>query len=308
MDMKGSVETKHFRLAHISDLHFSQLSWNPTQFLSKRWIGNANLLLRRMREIQHDKVYRLLDHFKKEEVNYVLISGDLSTTSLPCEFAKASEFLTKLKSMGVEVITLPGNHDHYTKKDYVNKTFYQYFDASFGREGCSFAHYNLKDHKLAVKKLDLDWWMIALDTAIATPLLSCHGNFTSEIASNLRKVLNELPEDSKVLLANHFPLFTSDHLHKHLIGDAALRDLLHEFPKVKFYLHGHTHRHCIADLRNAGLPILLDSGCTAHEEKGTWNLLDFSENTCSVKPYRWSSIDKGAWDWNEKNPTSFEFS
>lgn len=305
--MQRSVETKHFRLAHISDLHFSQLSWNPAQFLSKRWIGNANLLLRRIREFQHDKVYKLLDHFKKESVDYVLISGDLSTTSLNSEFAKASEFLSQLKNLGIEVITLPGNHDHYTKKDYKNKTFYQFFDSYFCKEDSPLAEYNLKDHKVTVKKLQLAWWLVALDTAIATPLLACHGNFTAEIEATLRKVLSEIPEGGSVILANHFPLFTSDHVHKHLLRDAALRDLLHQFPKVKFYLHGHTHRHCIADLRNAGLPILLDSGCTAHEEKGTWNLLDFSNDGCTVKAFRWSTSDKEQWDWNEKTQASFEW-
>lgn len=305
--MQKSVETKNFRLAHISDLHFSQLSWNPAQFLSKRWIGNANLLLRRLREFQHDKVFKLIDHFQKESVDYVLISGDLSTTSLSSEFAKASEFLSQLKALGIEVVTLPGNHDHYTKKDYKNKTFYQFFDSYFCKEDSPLAGYNLKDHKVTVKKLKQDWWLVALDTAIATPLLACHGNFTTEIEATLRKVLSEIPEGGSVILANHFPLFTSDHVHKHLIRDGALRDLLHQFPKVRFYLHGHTHRHCIADLRNAGLPILLDSGCTAHEEKGTWNLLDFSEQTCTVKAFRWSPSDKAEWDWNEKTQASFEW-
>lgn len=306
--MMGSQATKTFRLAHISDLHFSQLSWNPAQFFSKRWIGNANLLLRRMREFQHDKVYKLLDHFKEEGVDYVLISGDLSTTSLPSEFSKASQFLAKLKELGIEAITLPGNHDHYTKKDYQNKTFYQYFDTHFCSNDSPFAEYNLKDHKVTVKKLDLDWWLVALDTAIATPLLACHGHFTEEIEKTLRKVLTSLPEGGKVILANHFPIFTSDHVHKHLIRDVALRDVLHDFINVKFYLHGHTHRHCIADLRNAGLPILLDSGCTAHEEKGTWNLLDFSEEGCKVKAFRWNLNEESEWDWNEKTSTSFEWS
>lgn len=307
--MNSSTATKHFRLAHISDLHFSELSWSPSQFFSKRWIGNANLLLRRIREFQHDKVFKLIEHFKAQDVNYVLISGDLSTTSLSKEFTKASLFLSKIKEMGIEVITLPGNHDHYTKKDYENKTFYQYFASSFSKEGDPLSEYNLKDHKVAVKKLSSDWWLIALDTALATPLLACHGNFSEQIEATLRKVLSLIPEDGKVIVSNHFPIFTSDHLHKHLVRDGALRNVLQDFPKVKFYLHGHTHRHCIADLRNAGLPIILDSGCTAHEEKGAWNLLDFNDDSCTVKAFRWSKpANQSCWDWNEKTQNNFDLS
>jgi 3',5'-cyclic AMP phosphodiesterase CpdA len=90
------------------------------------------------------------------------------------------------------------------------------------------------------------------------------------------------------------------------VRDGALRDLLSEHPKVKFYLHGHTHRHCIADLRNANLPIVVDSGCTAHEEKGTWNLFTVSENTCSVRAFRWCKDSHGAWDWKGKNESQFD--
>lgn len=304
--MESTTATKHFRLAHISDLHFSQLTWSPAQFFSKRWIGNANLLLRRIREFGHDKVFKLVEHFKEEGVDYVLISGDLSTTSLPCEFSKAKLFLEKIKELGIEVITLPGNHDHYTKKDYQNKTFYEYFDASFGAEEGPLSAFNLKDHKVAAKRLQEGWWLVALDTALATPLLACHGNFSEEIEATLCKVLDLIPEDGKVILANHFPLFTSDHLHKHLVRDGALRDMLSRYPKVKFYLHGHTHRHCIADLRNANLPIVVDSGCTAHEEKGTWNLFTVTDHTCLVKAFRWGKDKDASWDWNEKTESSFE--
>ncbi len=306
--MTCSLQTKHFKLAHISDLHFSQLSWNPKQFLSKRWIGNANLLLRRMREFQHDKVFKLVEHFQKEGVDFVLISGDLSTTSLSSEFSKASLFIKQIKDLGMQVITLPGNHDHYTKKDYENKTFYQFFDSHFQVNEGPLSTFNLKDHKLAVKNLGLNWYVVALDTALATPLLACHGDFSEKIESTLRHVLNLIPEDGKVILANHFPLFTSDHLHKHLVRDKALRDMLQDYPKVKFYLHGHTHRHSIADLRNAGLPIIVDSGCTAHEEKGAWNLLEFSQDHCNVTAFRWGQTEDLHWDWVTKTAAAFDLS
>ena len=239
--MSDLVQAPSFRLAHLSDLHFSNLCWNPMQFTSKRWIGNANLLLRRMHEFRHDKVYQLAEYFKEIQVKYLVVSGDLSTTSQNCEFEQAVAFVKAVQAMDIEVITLPGNHDHYTKKDYKKHTFYNYFSSYFCQPDSSFAKYNLRDHKVSVKHLRLGYWLVTLDTALATPLLACHGHFSTLIESTLQEVLSLIPADDKVIMANHFPLFTCDSKNKHLQGDDRLRNLLHQFPSVKLYLHGHTH-------------------------------------------------------------------
>ncbi|MCX6989082.1 MAG: metallophosphoesterase [Chlamydiae bacterium] len=303
--MSDLVQTPSFRLAHLSDLHFSNLCWNPMQFTSKRWIGNANLLLRRMHEFRHDKVYQLAEYFKEIQVKYLLVSGDLSTTSQNCEFEQAVAFVKSMQAVDIEVITLPGNHDHYTKKDYKKHTFYNFFSSYFCQPDSPFAKYNLRDHKVAVKNLGLGYWLVTLDTALATPLLACHGHFSRLIESTLQEVLSLIPADDKVIMANHFPLFTCDSKSKHLQGDNRLRNLLHQFPIVKLYLHGHTHRHCIADLRNAGLPILLDSGCASHKKTGSWNLLDCSKDSCTVKPHYWSESIQSRGTWAQKKATLF---
>src|SRR5262249_10866464 len=121
-----------FRLAHISDLHFSKLSWNPMQFLSKRWVGNLNLLLARKQAFDPESLGTLLPTFKQKNVDAVLITGDLTSTSLSREFALAREFTENLRNEKFKVFTLPGNHDHYTKKAYNQKLFYEFFDPSYG--------------------------------------------------------------------------------------------------------------------------------------------------------------------------------
>lgn len=303
--MSSAKQTQSFRLAHLSDLHFSKVCWSPMQFLSKQWIGNANLLFRRIREFQHDQIHQLAEYFKQLQVDYVLVSGDLSTTSQPYEFEQARLFLNKLESNNIEVITLPGNHDHYTKKDFKTQKFYEYFNTNFSQTSLPFAQYNLKDHKVSVKQLSPSYWLLALDTALATPLFACHGSFSEEIEETLRTILNLIPSDDTVIIANHFPLFTCDSQRKHLQGDDRFRKLLQEFHNIKFYMHGHTHRHCIADLRSAGLPILLDSGCASHKTSGSWNLLDFSQGSCTVKPYYWNQSGGSTACWIEKKSTVF---
>ncbi|NDD57943.1 MAG: metallophosphoesterase [Chlamydiae bacterium] len=298
--------SNQFRLAHISDLHFSKLTLNPIHFTSKRWIGNFNLLFRRMREFQHDKIFELIQLFKNLAVDYVVISGDLSTTSRHQEFKKAYQFISLLQEAGLKVIALPGNHDHYTNKDYQKQIFYDHFRSKFDNISPSFLNYNLKDDKLAAVKLGASYWIIALDTTLSTPLLSCNGLFSEKIEASLQKALEEIPKSDKILIANHFPLFTSDQKRKHLDRDSALRNLLQKFPNILFYLHGHTHRHSISDLRKAGLPIILDSGCTAHEKKGSWNLLEFSDNHCNISSYSWKPHNSSSSHWTIAKQNHFE--
>lgn len=279
------------RCAHISDLHFGQPTWNPSQFFSKRWVGNLNLLFLRSKEYSPQYLGALVDTFKKLRINCVFIAGDLSCTSLKAEFLKAKEFVETLKAAGMLVFIIPGNHDHYTKKDYQAQTFYSFFDDTFS-EGVT---PSLKREKVAARYLGHQWWLVGLDTALATPLFAAYGVFSSEIEQNLRKTLNSIPKEHHILLMNHFPLFKQPSPRNTLQGHEALRALLEEFPNVRFYLHGHTHRHCIADLRPNNLPIILDSGSTAHHQKGTWNLIEIASNGGLVETYRLDPSREGHW-------------
>lgn len=271
------------RIAHISDLHFAKSCWNLSQFCSKQWLGNANLVFARKRDYLQDHLFSLPALFKRHKVEHVIISGDLSTTSQHEEFAMALKFVASLKEKGFEVITIPGNHDQYTKKAYKNKWFYDYFPSSFG----AIEDYNLKEHGVAAKQLRDQWWIVALDTALATSLISSRGLFSESIEAKLKEVLNLLPENAHVILVNHFPFFQNSMPRVWLERGPELQALIRTFPKIKFYLHGHSHRHCIADLRADGLPIICDSGSTPHREEGSWNLLELTPKGCSIDVFKW---------------------
>jgi len=76
-------------IAHISDLHFSKISFNPLQFFSKRWAGNFNLLLNRPSQRNNTHPFSLLPLFKKRGVSHVIISGDLTSTATDAEYLLA---------------------------------------------------------------------------------------------------------------------------------------------------------------------------------------------------------------------------
>jgi 3',5'-cyclic AMP phosphodiesterase CpdA len=295
-----------FRLAHISDLHFSKLIWSPSQFFSKRWVGNLNLLLARKHTFDPDSLTTLVPLFRKLDINAVLITGDLTSTSHEEEFILAQRFIKNLQMEKFKVFALPGNHDHYTKGAYQRKLFYQFFDASYTQKAESTSSLNLKEDSITTAYFGHGWWLFALDTALATSLFSSNGYFSSELEQKLEKALRDLPEDHNVILMNHFPFFSNESQRKSLVRKEALKHILKRFPKIKLFLHGHTHRHCIADLRNSNLPIILDSGSAAQTKTGTWNLIDITAEGCDIEVFKnsrhnghicWEPVLKSNFKW-----------
>lgn len=263
------------RIAQISDLHFAALSFNPLQFFSKRCLGNINSLFSRKKVFFHERLLSLASLFKEEQIGHVIVTGDLSTTSHIKEFRQAQQFLKNLESNHLTVHSLPGNHDNYTKRSFKKKIFYRFFNPL------------MKDAGFSVAPLSPGFWLITLDTTLATSLISSHGVFSPELEAKLDQTLQEVPPNDRVILANHFPMFEHESSRKSLRRSEQLRALIQKYPQITFYLHGHTHNHCIADLRSSGLPIILDCGSTPHQ-KGTFHLIEIEKMFYKVKVYRWN--------------------
>lgn len=275
------------RIAHISDLHFAKLSLNPLQIFSKRFIGNVNSLLSRKKVFLRSRLDALIPLFEEHKISHVIITGDVSTTSYKKEFALAKDFVQELEKRGISVFTLPGNHDRYTQSACKNRLFYQFFKPQFSAK----SKYNLKDHGIALVPLKKNWWLITLDTSRATSWVSSQGYFSEGLEQRLEEVLASLPKEDRVIVANHFPFFRHDAFRKTLRRARALRALIQRHPQIALYLHGHTHRHCIADLRINQFPIILDSGSTAHRDHGSWNMIDIQPTGCTIDAFHWN----GAW-------------
>jgi 3',5'-cyclic AMP phosphodiesterase CpdA len=286
------------RIAHISDLHFSKISLSPMQFFSKRWVGNLNLIFSRKREFITTQLQTLIPLFQKLQVDLVVVTGDLSTTSLKQEFEKAHHFLNEFKKWNMQVIAIPGNHDHYTKNAWRTKRFYQVLDDLEGK------NYSLKKDGLAAVDLNASWMVVALDTALATSLTSSRGCFSEELEEKLVSLLSKIPPSKQILMLNHFPFFQHERLNKTLERADALKSVLKRFTNVRLYLNGHTHTHCVADLRSNGLPIVLDSGSAALQHSGSWNLLDLFPQGIELQAFK--TISEGN-DWQPFRKASWSF-
>ena len=81
-----------YKIAHISDLHISRITYNISQFFSKRFVGNFNLLLKRKKNFKEEILKELYEIFEKEKIDCIIVSGDLSSTSLKREFEEGRKF------------------------------------------------------------------------------------------------------------------------------------------------------------------------------------------------------------------------
>lgn len=273
------------RIAQISDVHFTLSSWNPLRFCGKRLAGMANWLLFRRSKYTREPILALPDLFQKLKVDLILVGGDLTSTSLPKEFIAAQNFFNRFPQ---RKIFIPGNHDQYTRRSHRNLRFYRFFQNQRRTVEHPVDFFSLPEHGIEVHRLQKGWWCIALDTAPPTSLTSSNGLFSASVEKHFLEVLQSLPKDERIIVLNHFPFFETDLSLHRLINAERLRAILENFPNICIYLHGHTHRHMIADLRPNRLPLIFDSGCPIQKPQSTWNLIDLTEKGCDISGYLWS--------------------
>ncbi len=282
------------KIAHISDLHFFHFSWQPWTFITKRALASLNYLLFRRKVFNHKQLFSLVDLFRSEKVDLVVVSGDLTTTGHKKELKQAARLLRMFEEEGIPHLLIPGNHDFYLKKDEKKKRFYRFFGKSKSP---------LATQKIESGKLSSDWWYVALDTAYASPLFSSQGLFHPSMDEELEKVLNEIPKEVNVLCVNHFPIFAPDGPRRALKRRENLCEILKNHPEVKLYIHGHTHKHSIADLRSSSLPIILDAGCASYAEQGTFNMIELENKSIKVETY---SFQEAHWQPSESREFPLE--
>lgn len=275
------------RIAHVSDFHFTYLTWNPFRLLSKRIFGNVNWLIARNKHFCEEQLESLPAQFLALGVDLVLLGGDFTTTALTEEFQKADRFVKKIKQPW---IAIPGNHDQYTVRSYRRKHFYRHFINQRKTISYPVEFFTLKDHGIEAHHLTPGWWLIALDTTMATHPYSSNGFLSEQLESRLEEVLQLIPESASIVLFNHYPFFQNDEPHRNLKRGDALQALLKRHARIRLYLHGHTHRHTVADLQLEGLPIVLDSGSCSQGNQGAWNLIDLSFAGCIVTTYHWDNV------------------
>lgn len=282
--LKHLSESVGLRIAHISDLHFGYFTLSPLQFFSKRFVGNIHLGLSRCRTFAPKRLFNLFaEALKTFNVDLVVITGDLTTTTHKKELALALDLFHELEESGMCVLALPGNHDHYTSQAFRKKDFYDYFTNDPSPARGNFSE-NLENHRLEVYPIARKLWLINLDTALPTSLFASHGLFSEALEERLLHTLEKIPKKDRIVLCNHYPFIDIESRENHALRRRkALESLLKQHPQIVLYLHGHTHRHSIADLRDIGLPITCDAGSVSLRQMPTFNLINITKDGCEIE-------------------------
>ncbi len=266
----------HFRIAQLSDFHFTHVTWNPFKLFPKRFFGQMNWLLSRNKNFAFSNLQDLPSLFSKMNIDLVVLGGDFTTSSLHQEFSLAKTFI---ETLNLPWIAIPGNHDQYTRRSFIQKRYYRYF------KNKNAAFYSLEKDGIEAHRIAPHWWLIALDTTHATKLSSSQGFFSEKQENTLEELFNAIPQNDSIILLNHYPFFQHGSPKHCLMRGEALESLIKEHSNIVLYLHGHTHQHIMADLQKSNLPILLDAGsCT--QTQNSWNLIDLTEKGCTVTAYQ----------------------
>lgn len=219
------------RIVLFGDIHFYRLWLAPWHLLSKRVLGQGNLILNRRKRFRHDLLRGMVDQAIALEPDMLLLSGDLTTTSLKREFLDVAAALRPLTQQ-VPTVLVPGNHDRYTFQSARSKRIDRML-----AELCPSAFPHTRD-------LTSRWRLLALDAAVPR-LYNARGRLGTAQFDAAKRYIDSLDEAQGLIVLCHYPCALPSHIHEHeshaLDERDALRAALQACRARVVTLHGHIH-------------------------------------------------------------------
>jgi len=261
------------KIGHISDLHILSLKGTKFyEFFNKRIIGGANLLFNRKNEYKIEFIKWLIEDINKKDLDYLVITGDLTNLALVSEFKKVVELLSTLKIAKERIIVIPGNHDNYTKSAYKKKLFAKYMKPWMAN------HAELKDGE--------EWPIVRvvddiLITGFSSSISSCPFCSAGKISKRQLEVFDDFAKKNsdkfKInLLHHHLPELTKRK--KFMDGLRNREEVLEYFSenKIDMVLHGHKHKnsHYKVNFNNYDINVYEAgaSGRLSINHEGNWSI------------------------------------
>ena len=220
------------RLVLFGDIHLYRLWLMPWQLASKRILGQSNLILNRRKTFRHDLLKAMIDQAIGLEPDMLLLSGDVTTTSLKKEFEDVAAVLKPLADR-VPTVLVPGNHDRYT------------FHAARSRVIDRMLDKWVPDHFPHTRGLTDRWRLLALDGAVPR-VYNARGRLGRVQFEAAKTVVESLDETQGLVVLCHYPCALPSHVHEHashaLEERDALREVLENCRGRVVSIHGHIHQ------------------------------------------------------------------
>lgn len=252
------------RLAHISDLHYYDSMKVPVaRLLNKRITGYVNFFLHRRFQYSNRILRLLLESIRRESVDHLVVTGDLSNLSLGAEFAGAREILLDYGFSPATVSVIPGNHDRYTSGSERARRFEGYLSPFMKSD------IDMWPHPFPFVRLRNDVAIIGINSALSLPPLMAGGEVGIEQLTRLEVLFQHhaLKDRFPVFLIHHPPY---RHPRREVHRFEGLRDypaLMQAIPsRSALFLHGHLHRNIHRMLVSNGKRFLF-SGVSASSNR-----------------------------------------
>jgi len=221
------------RIVQLSDIHVWRYSYNPLRLLNKRVVGVVSLLAGRAERFRLERLDAVIQRVQSLEPDHILITGDLTTTALPGEFADARAALAPILADTSRVTVIPGNHDRYT----TGSVRYQVYERVFGdcMPKLTFPWIRSIDERTAILGLDATRSHLA-----ATGRLPA-----AQLAEARALVVDPATRPPRLIVACHYPVlappaYAGELAPKRMKNASEVRDWLSTIgPHV--YCCGHVH-------------------------------------------------------------------
>jgi 3',5'-cyclic AMP phosphodiesterase CpdA len=231
-----------FRLAHVTDPHFRAnahtfAGMNPRDFLGKRVVGMANLVLNRRRHHRMELLSALGADLRARPADHLAITGDLGNIALLSEWAAAQRWIEGVGMAAEAVTVIPGNHDAYTA-DVVDSGS---FEKTFAPHQT--AELRAGEHIYPFVRVRGAVALIGVNSCVATGDLGAWGEIGEAQLARLESLLTSpaLAGKLRVVLLHHPPVRQKGAEARNLKDRDALAAVLAR-AGADLVLHGHDHR------------------------------------------------------------------
>jgi 3',5'-cyclic AMP phosphodiesterase CpdA len=244
--------------------------------LDKRVLGCLNHLLRRRQRFDRRRLARAIARVGSLAPDWIVCTGDLTTTGTPAEFADARAALKPLQAAALRgFLYVPGNHDAYVRDEACCRALEATCQALNDGVGLAALPREITDRGLR---------MFLVDEVRPTAPWRSSGQLAPGASSWLRERLGAPRADGEGrVLIGHFPLRRGDG------GELSRRRRLHgaeelyELARASAYdvaLCGHIHE---AFRRDAPGAMEVCAGSLTLE--GKVNVLDFFPDSCTFSQF-----------------------
>ncbi|TBW25830.1 PQQ-binding-like beta-propeller repeat protein [Gramella sp. KN1008] len=247
------IYAQSFKFAHVSDTHIG--SGTAEEDLN-RTVSDINAL---------------------DDIDFVIVTGDITEMGTNEELSMAKEILEKLD---IPYYVVPGNHDTgWSESGGVS------FIEEFGYDKFTFEHEGYK----------------FIGCASGPYVRMSDGHIPRDAIVWLKDVLKNTPKDQPIIFVNHYPIDNS------LDNWFEITERLKEY-NTQFAICGHGHRNKAFDFE--GIPgVMGRSNLRAKEETGGYNIIEVSVNLANIQERTpgvgtteaWNKIELGKRNYVTKN-------